>query len=239
MNQRFTTILWDVDNTLLDFDYSQRYALGKCFESIGREITEEETALYARINDDYWKRLELGEITKKELLPGRFHTLFLELGIDGVNLEAFCQEYQVALGSVFSFLDDSLTLCRKLQGCVKQYVISNGVAFTQYNKLKLSGLDKVMDGIFISEQVGYHKPDERFFAYCLEHVMEKDIRRILVVGDSLSSDIKGGIGAGLPTCWYNKNGIANTTPYKPDYEIHCLSQIVDIVSGEKGFQGVE
>ncbi|MCI8529111.1 MAG: noncanonical pyrimidine nucleotidase, YjjG family [Lachnospiraceae bacterium] len=234
MNQKFTTILWDVDDTLLDFGYSQRYALGKCFGSIGREITEEETALYARINNDYWKRLELGQISKKELLPGRFLTLFSALGIGGVNLEAFCQEYQDALGSVFSFLDDSLTICRKLQGCVKQYVISNGVAVTQYRKLKLSGLDKVMDGIFISEQVGYHKPDERFFVHCLKHIMEKDKGRILVVGDSLSSDIKGGIGAGLPTCWYNKDGIANNSSYKPDYEISCLSKIVDIVAGEGG-----
>lgn len=247
MNHRFTTILWDVDGTLLDFVYSQRYAITKCFHTIGREITEEEIGLYARINDDYWLRLELGEITKAELLPGRFTALFSALGIEGVDVEAFRLEYQAALGSVFSYLDDSLTVCKKLQGRVKQYVITNGVTSTQQNKLKISGLGEVMDGIFISEQVGYHKPDQRFFDYCLEqicmgqnysgqtslayskHTEEMDRQQILIVGDSLTSDIKGGIQAGIPTCWYNRTGNVNNTYYKPDYEIHCLGEIYDII----------
>lgn len=232
---RFTTIWWDVDGTLLDFVYSQRYAITKCFRTIGREIIEDEMKLYARINDDYWKRLELGEITKKELLPGRFVTLFSALGIENVDVESFCQEYQEALGSVFSYLDDSLTLCRNLRGRVKQYVITNGVTSTQYSKLKLSGLADVMDGIFISEQIGFPKPNPEFFDYCMEH-MEKehstkalDKRRILIVGDSLTSDIKGGIQAGIPTCWYNNKGAANHTYYKPDYEISCLNMLYDII----------
>lgn len=234
MNHRFMTILWDVDGTLLDFAYSQRYALRKCFNTIGREITEEEIGLYARINDDYWKRLELGEITKEELLPGRFTALFSVLGIEGVDVKAFLQEYQTALGSVFSYLDDSLTICKKLQGQVKQYVITNGVTSTQQNKLKLSGLAEVMDGIFISEQIGYPKPDRRFFDFCLGQICsaqmgEKDKQKILIVGDSLTSDIKGGIQAGIPTCWYNRTGSVNNTYYKPDYEISCLSMIYDII----------
>lgn len=226
---RFTAILWDVDGTLLDFAYSQQYALRKCFAAIGREITEEEIELYARINDDYWKRLELGEITKKELLPGRFAALFSALGISGVDVSAFCGEYQTALGSVYSFLDDSLTICRKLRTHIKQYVITNGVASTQYNKLKLSGLAELMDGIFISEEIGHHKPEGEFFDYCLNRLEEKDKRRVLVVGDSLSSDIKGGIRAGIPTCWYNRTGSGNNTEYIPDYEISCLSMLYDIL----------
>lgn len=229
MNHRFTTILWDVDGTLLDFVYSQRYALKKCFHAVGHEVTEEEMALYARINDEYWKRLELGEITKDELLPGRFSALFSALGMEGMDALAFCQEYQTALGSVFSYLDDSLTVCKKLQGQVKQYVTTNGVTSTQYSKLKLSGLADVMDGIFISEQIGYPKPDERFFDICTAQTEEKDRRRMLIVGDSLSSDIKGGIQAGIPVCWYNRTESINNSCYKPDYEISCLSMIYDII----------
>ncbi len=228
-HNRFTTILWDVDGTLLDFIYSQRYALTECFRAIGRDITEEELGLYARINDDYWKRLELGEITKDELLPGRFIALFSALGMDGVNVAAFQQNYQDLLGNVYSILDDSLSICKSLQGHVKQYVITNGVTTTQKSKLRLSGFTDIMDGIFISEEVGAPKPESFFFDYCLEHITEKNKSCILVVGDSLTSDMKGGIQAGLPTCWYNNSGAVNDTPYQPDYEIQSLHKIYDIL----------
>lgn len=227
--KRFTTILWDVDGTLLDFTYSQRYAITKCFRTIGREITEEQIRRYSQINDDYWKRLELGEITKEQLLTGRFVTLFEEIGIRDVDLKAFTKEYQEALGSVFSYIDDSLTICRALQGKVHQYVITNGVTSTQRNKLKLSGLAETMNALFISEQIGTPKPGREFFDYCLEHIEEKERSRILIVGDSLSSDIKGGVLAGIPTCWYRPEGTVNPTPYRPDYEISDLHRLYDII----------
>lgn len=236
MNQgnRITTILWDVDDTLLDFPYSQKYAISKCFHSIGREITEEMIERYSQINTSYWKRLELGEITRQELLPGRFLTLFEEYKIQGVNVEAFRAEYQEALGSVYSYLDDSLTICKSLQGCYKQYVVTNGVASTQRNKLKLSGLDEVMDGIFISEELGASKPSALFFDACLEQVMEKDRSRILLVGDSVSSDIKGGSAAGILTCWYHRTEEENPTQWQADYEIHDLHQIYDVLQVFEG-----
>ena len=237
---RFTTVLWDVDNTLLDFSYSQEHALRQCFRSIGREITREEIDLYVRINDDYWKRLELGEVTKRQLLTGRFLLLFEKLGIEGVDIEGFKEEYQAALGSVFAFLDDSLNICRALRGKVHQYVVTNGVTATQLSKLELSGLAEVMDGIFISEQVGSPKPSPAFFDYCLEHIEEKDRSRILIVGDSLTSDIKGGIQAGIPTCWYHRAADKETgrmdaelgAAYCPDYVIDDLHKVFGILELE-------
>lgn len=198
--KKFTTILWDVDGTLLDFLYSQKYAITKCFRTAGRDITEEQIKRYSQINDDYWRRLELGEITKDQLLMGRFATLFEEYKIKDIDLAVFAKEYQEALGSVFSFIDDSLTICKALQEKVRQYVITNGVTATQMNKLKLSGLVEAMDGIFISEQIGTPKPAKEFFDYCLKHIEEKDKSKLLIVGDSLSSDIKGGVLSGIPTC---------------------------------------
>lgn len=228
---RFTTLLWDVDDTLLDFSYSQRHALTQCFRSIGREITEGQIKQYSRINEDFWKRLELGEITKAQLLPGRFAVFFRELGIEGVDMDAFLRQYQRELGSVFSFHDDSLEICRTLQGKVKQYVVTNGVAVTQRSKLELSGLAAYMDGMFISEEIGHPKPDIRFFHYCLSHMEEKDKSRILVVGDSLTSDVKGGIQARLPVCWYNRggSGLEAACGFRPDYEINDLHMIFGIL----------
>lgn len=226
---KFTTILWDVDGTLLDFLYSQRIAITKCFKTIGREITEEQIRRYSEINDDWWKRLELGEVTKEQLLTGRFTSLFEEYGIEGVDVESFRQEYQLHLGSVFAFIDDSLTIVKALQTKVKQYVITNGVTATQKSKLQLSGLAEAMDGFFISEEIGTPKPQKEFFDYCLENIEEKDTSKILIVGDSLSSDIKGGCLAGIPTCWYRPDGTENTSEYVPDYEINDLHMIYDIL----------
>lgn len=226
---RFTTILWDVDGTLLDFLYSQRYALSKCFNSIGREINEDIINRYSDINLSFWKRLELGEITKAQLLPGRFIQLFEEYGITGVDVEAFRKEYEEGLGSVYSYIDDSLTIVKALQGSVKQYVITNGTAHIQLNKLKASGFYDIMDDVFISDLVGVPKPHKGFFDYCLAHIEERNKDKILLVGDSLSSDIKGGINAGIPTCWYREEGTVNNTELKPDYEICSLHRIFDIL----------
>lgn len=226
---RFTTILWDVDGTLLDFVYSQRCAITRCFETIGREITDEIITRYSQINDGFWKRLELGEITKAQLLNGRFIQLFEEYDIRDVDVEAFRQQYQKELGEVFSYIDDSLNICKSLHGKVKQYVVTNGVTSTQQNKLKLSGLSDLMEELFISEQIGAPKPHKEYFDYCLAHVEEQDKSRILLIGDSLTSDIKGGILAGIPTCWYRPEGTENPTEYKPDYEISDLHQIFELL----------
>jgi 2-haloacid dehalogenase len=162
--------------------------------------------------------------------------LFEKLGIEGVDIESFNEEYQAALGSVFAFLDDSLNICKALRGKVRQYAVTNGVTATQQNKLERSGLAEVMDGIFISEQVGSPKPSPVFFDYCLEHMEEKDRSRILIVGDSLTSDIKGGIQAGIATCWYHRAADGTEAgpgaSCQPDYVIDDLHKVREIVLGE-------
>lgn len=224
-----TTLLWDVDGTLLDFDYSMRCSLQKCFHTIGRPITEEMVRRYSQINDGYWNRLERGEITKAELLVGRFRDFFDEYGLTGIDEDAFLKEFQSGLGHYYAFRDDSLTVVKVLQGRCRQYVVTNGVAATQMTKLKLSGLFEAMDGIFISETIGCAKPGRAFFDYCLEQVEEKDRERILIIGDSMTSDIQGGIQAGIRTCWYNPGGKPHIYDYKADYEIAVLQQIYEVL----------
>lgn len=227
--KRFTTILWDMDDTLLDFLYSEKYAITKCFRSVGQEITEEQIARYSQINKGFWKRYELGEVTREQLLSGRFQQLFQEYDIRDIDLKSFQKEYEEALGSVVSHKDDSLTICKSLHGHVRQYVVTNGITATQRNKLKLAGFLETMDDVFVSEEVGTPKPGREFFDHCLERVEEKDLSRILIVGDSLSSDIRGGIQAGIATCWYRPDEAINDTPYKPDYEISDLHMIYEIL----------
>ena len=226
----YDTILWDVDQTLLDFEKSQDYALRFSFEQLKLEINEEIIRLYASINDAYWKRLELGEITKKELLTGRFDTLFKELRIPSVSSKDIAPIYQKALGSVYFFIDDSLELCKKLKGKVRQYAVTNGVASTQRNKLQLSGLLQIMDDVFISEEIGYEKPDIRFFEACFKRIPDFKAEKAVIVGDSLTSDIKGGNQAGIACCWYNKPHKVNESGLRIDHEISNLWEVEEILS---------
>lgn len=225
----YNTILWDLDQTLLDFEKSQDYALRLCFGRLNLEINDEIVCLYSAINDSYWKRLELGEVTKKELLTGRFDTLFEQLQIENVASADIVPMYQEALGSVYFYRDDSLQLCQKLQGKVRQYVVTNGVSSTQRNKLMLSGLDCVMDGIFVSEEMDYAKPDVRFFERCFKEIPDFQKEHTLIIGDSLTSDIKGGNFSGIGCCWYNPEGKKNESGLRVDHEIRNLWEVEGIL----------
>lgn len=226
---KFEIILWDVDQTLLDFNLSQDYALRFSFKEFGMEADEKIVSRYAAINEAYWKRLELGEITKSELLTGRFETLFKESGITQVACEEFAPVYQKALGSVFYFRDDAYQLCSKLRGKVRQYAVTNGVSSTQRNKLHLSGLDQILDDIFVSEEMGYPKPCIEYFNKCFERIPGFKKDKAIIIGDSLSSDIKGGNLAGISCCWYNPEDKRNDTGFRIDYEIRNLWEVEEIL----------
>lgn len=226
---QFTTILWDVDNTLLDFQYSQAYALRKCFEDRGLVLTDRWLERYDRINTSYWERLERGEITRKELLTGRFYTLFGEMGITDIPVPEILSQYQENLGKVYCYLEDSITLLTSLKGEYRQYAVTNGDSRTQREKLRLAGFDRVLDGIFISDDIGVQKPGRGFFEYVLREIPEKNLSAILIVGDSLTSDIKGGFEAGIPTCWYNRTGKPLSGEISPDYMIETLRGIYRIL----------
>lgn len=238
----FKAILWDVDGTLLDFLYAQRIAISESLGQVGVCATEKMIDRYSAINDGYWKKLELGLVTKEELHRRRFTDLFEEYGITGVDVEAFRANYLSVLSNTYRYIDDSLNICRNLSGKIKQYVITNGVTKVQENKLRLSGLYDWMDGVFISEQIGVPKPQAGFFDYCFNVIDIKDLKKeeLLIVGDSLTSDIKGGVLYGIPTCWYREEGLlerdstlkSTYEQFTPQYEISHLQEIYSIVGVE-------
>lgn len=225
-----STILWDVDGTLLDFIAAEKAAIKTLFGEFNLgQCSDEMIKRYSEINKTYWQRLERGEITKQEVLVGRFKEFFKSEGIDISVVEEFNSLYQLRLGDTIVYHDDSLEIIKSLQGRVRQYIVSNGTVEAQSKKLRLSGLGELVDGIFLSEHIGVEKPNIEFFDKVLEEIKPADRSSILIVGDSLTSDIQGGNNAGIVTCWYNPLGDKAPDKYRIDYEISDLHQIYEII----------
>lgn len=223
-------ILWDVDGTLLDFLAAEKAAIRRLFGEFGLgECTDAMVARYSAINDGYWKRLERGEIAKKEVLIGRFREFFSELGIDPDLAEPFNARYQHALGDTVVYRDDSLNVVKALHGRVKQYVVSNGTIVAQTKKLQRSHLGEWMDGVFLSEQLGAEKPNPAFFEKVFAALPDIPKKDMLIVGDSLTSDMRGGLLAGIPTCWYNPFHHPRPADMTMDFIIEDLHEIYELI----------
>ena len=226
------TILWDVDGTLLDFQAAERAAIRTLFGAFHLgECTDEMLRRYSAINVRYWEMLERGEMTKPQILVRRFETFFKETGIDPGLAPAFNALYQVRLGDTIVYRDDSPALVRSLRGKIRQYVVSNGTVVAQRKKLALSGLGELMDEIFLSEELGAEKPNAAFFDAVFAAIDEKDKRRVLVIGDSLGSDIQGAANAGLDCVWYNPKGLANDRGLPVTLEATTFAQILAFLDG--------
>lgn len=226
-------ILWDVDGTLLDFHAAEKAAIRKLFGQfqLGK-CTDEMLQHYSGINRGYWERLERGELTREQVLIGRFQEFFEKEGLNVSVAEEFNQAYQLSLGDTIVFRDDCYQLIKSLQGKIKQYVVSNGTVVAQEKKLRLSGLGELMDGIFLSEQLGVEKPNREFFDKVFECIGEVDKEKVLIVGDSLTSDIRGGNNAGILTCWYNPEHGKSLPDVHIDYEISDLHEIRNLIETE-------
>lgn len=219
------TILWDVDGTLLSFLEAERAAIIACFESQGLgACTEDMVRRYSRINAGYWERLELGELTKAQVLRGRFVEFFSSEGI-AADPDAFNEEYQLRLGDTICYIDDSYELLKRLRGRVRQYAVTNGTVTAQEKKLAASGFDQLLDGVFISDRVGVEKPGKAFFDRVFEQIGPCEPGETMIVGDSLTSDIRGGNNAGIVTCWYNPRGLPNDRGVSVDHEIRDLREV--------------
>ena len=224
------TILWDVDATLLDFHAAEKAAILKLFRQFHLgECTEEMLQRYANINRGYWERLERGELTRDQVLVGRFQEFFEKEELDVSAAPAFNEAYQSSLGDTIVYRDDSYHIIKSLRGKVKQYVVSNGTIVAQEKKLRLSGLGELMDGVFLSEELGVEKPNKAFFDKVFKEIGDMDRDTVLIVGDSLTSDIRGGNNAGIRTCWYNPGHAVPIEGVHVDYEITDLHEVYDLL----------
>ena len=226
----FKVILWDVDATLLNFEKAEEAGIRGCFEKYNLgECTDEMLENYKVINRGYWQAMERGEIEKPVLLVKRFEDFLNAYGLDASVAAGFNELYQVLLGETVVFYDHALETVLALKGKILQCAVTNGTKVAQDGKLRNSGLDKEFDHVFISEVVGVEKPNKGFFDAVFAEIGEYASEEVLIVGDSLTSDIQGGVNAGIKTCWFNPKGVVNTSELKPDYEIRDIGEVLEIV----------
>lgn len=217
-------LLIDLDDTILDFHLAERVALNNTLLHFGVEPTEETVALYKSINQAHWRMLERGEVTRDYVNTQRFVALFHALGkeVDGKVCAAY---YLSQLALTHDYIPGAEEAVKRLSGKYRLFIASNGNASVQLPRMAHSGLDNYIEKAFISESLGATKPSVAYFDLCFAQIPDFDKEKALMVGDSLTSDIQGGINAGIHTCWVNPGGKPNTTGIRPDYEIEALSQL--------------
>lgn len=221
-------ILWDVDGTLMDFKRSEHESLKEALKAFGYNASEADISLYSAINDSCWKRYEKGEMTYDDIFYNRFAEFFSKIGFSA-DISKVNEIYRKNLGEIFFLNEHALDICLSLKGKIRQYIVTNGYAKTQEKKITASGLADAVDGIFVSGLIGYPKPEKKFFDICFEKIGEVDIKKTIIVGDSLSSDMKGGENAGILTCWYNPLRQKNKGKVKIDFEISRLDEIYEVL----------
>lgn len=226
---RYSTVLFDLDMTLLNFNADERAALTCVLKQNGIDCREENLRAYHEINLSLWKSFERGEIKRTDITRTRFALLLRRLGIDA-DSELLNSQYIEKLCLGGRLIEGADEICRELsENGASLYIITNGTQNIQQERLKRSGLQAYIDGVFVSEKIGFQKPMREYFDYVLSEIPQKNKRRILVVGDSLSSDISGGNGAGLDTCLFSPDLSEHNDSIKPLYTIQALSQLKSIV----------
>ena len=218
----------DLDDTILDFHKAERLAIAKTLTAFDLEPTEDILTRYHDINLMHWQMLERGELTRPQVLTGRFRMLFEELGRQ-VDAQAVARVYEKNLGIGHYFLPGALEAVQTLQKSYRLFLASNGTATVQHSRLTSAGLYPYFEKVFVSQELGSNKPAKAFFDACAAQIPGYAPEKAMMVGDSLSSDILGGINAGLPTCWVNPHHKPHPENITPDYQIETLSQLPELL----------
>lgn len=230
-------LLWDIDGTILNFKAAENLAIKALFKKYNLgECSDEMIEDYSKINDRYWQALERGEMTKPEILVGRFKEFFESIGVDTEVAEDFNADYQVTLGDYVVFEDGAVELLETEKKALNNdgsrkfrlIAVTNGTKIAQEKKLKTSGLDKIFDAVYISEDVGIEKPNKGYFDEVFSSEGITDKSEAVIIGDSLTSDILGGNNAGIDTIWYNPSGKQNDKGVKVTRIISKLSEMADL-----------
>ena len=219
----FECLLIDLDDTILDFKKAEHIAVKKTLADFGIEPTDAVCQRYSIINRQHWEAMERKEMTRQQVLEGRFATLFQELGV-AVDAAECSRCYTQNLSVGHYYLPGAREAVEQLSEKYRLYITSNGTAWVQRSRLSSTDIAPFFQDIFISQEIGFNKPAREFFDGCFARIPNFDPARTMIVGDSLSSDILGGKNAGIATCWVDP-GQKSLGDIRPDYRIERLSQL--------------
>lgn len=217
-------LLLDLDDTILDFHKAERIAIAKTLDSFGLTATEEVLSRYHVINKQHWEMLERGELTRPQVLQNRFAVLFSEFGLE-VDAAAVAKAYEKNLSIGHYFLPGAEEAVDSLSKKYKLYLVSNGTASVQKGRMTSANLYRFFEKVFVSQEIGYNKPAREFFDGCFSQIPGFDPEKAIIVGDSLTSDILGGMNAGIKTCWVNPEHLPGREDIKADFEIESIKEL--------------
>ena len=218
----------DLDDTILDFHKAERIALSKTFRSFGIEPTEEVLDRYKAINIAHWQMLERGELTREQVLLRRFEVLFQEYGMN-CDAVAIARSYEENLAIGHYFLPGAEGAVERLSKKYRLFLASNGTAKIQASRMTSANLYRFFEKVFVSEEMGHTKPSKMYFDLAFSQIPNFDPAKALMVGDSLNSDILGGINAGIRTCWVNPKGLPGNPAIPADYQIPSLAHLESLL----------
>ena len=224
----FEFLFLDLDDTILDFKKAEHIALSKTLAGFGLDPTQEVLSRYSQINRAHWEALERKELTRDQVLLGRFQVLFSEFSLQ-VDPEKVARTYEHNLGIGHWFLPGAEEAVERLSKKYKLYLASNGTASVQKGRMTSANLYRFFDKVFVSQEIGANKPAPEYFERCFAQIPGFDKAKAIIVGDSLTSDILGGQNAGIATCWVNPDHKAGRPDIRVDYEIEALSQLEDLL----------
>ena len=200
----YSTLLIDLDNTIFDFDLGEYISFVNVIKKHNLEYNDTFFETYKRINKMLWKEIEDGLITKDEMSRQRFTLTFRELHMNE-DIGPLCgEEYKEELSHRNDYIEGARKAMKELYEHYHIAIITNGVKTTQISRISSTDLNNYFEELFISEEIGFEKPSVNYFEYVLDHIEEKDKTKILVIGDSISSDIKGAYNANLDAVWISK-----------------------------------
>lgn len=225
----YRTLLFDIDDTLLNFQAAEKQALEGLFKELKLPLTSATYDFYHAENLALWQQFELGKISKPKLLVKRFATLFARLGIHDIDGQKMEERYRYYLGQGHEPMPQAPEVLDDLSADHDLYVVTNGVAKTQRKRLAAAHFDHYFKNVFISELVGAQKPSKAFFQRVTADISPYQPTQTIVIGDSLTSDIKGAASFGLDSVWYNPAHQSNQTGIRPTYEIDQLEKLEQIV----------
>ena len=226
--KKYKPLLFDVDDTLLDFQKAEKMALRMLFEEKGIPLTSEVEVQYKTINKSLWDAFEEGKMNRDEVVNTRFSILFKEYGeeVDGIlfenNYRSYLEEGNQLIQGAFEFIS-------QIQSEYDLYIVTNGISKTQDKRLRNAGLHTLFQDVFVSEDTGFQKPMKEYFEYVFERIPNFVPEEGLIIGDSLSADIKGGYVAGIDTCWFNPEKKSNNSEIVPTYEVQNFEELYAIL----------